>query len=207
MEDVTTPVPLTAEPDERTGWVLAGEWAIPSRFYARTTVDGFHVDLLILVGDRGPQVAAMMIEHPSAAKGAALTQDVLRKIAIERLIKQALLEVRRPAEVIDRSRGLFRLDGVDGAWGGRQIREGRGSRTDDDQLVKVAAIYGQAVRERRPPVKAVAEQLPCSRSHAGRLVGQARALGLLRATSPGQASRIEPEELARADDPLAAPTP
>jgi hypothetical protein len=37
-----------------------------------------------------------------------------------------------------------------------------------------------------PRVQAVAAGLPCSRSHAGRLVAQARAAGQLRRTSPGR---------------------
>ena len=83
---------------------------------------------------------------------------------------------------LDREQGLFRIEGMNGAWGGREIREGRGSRTDDDQLKNVAAIYELALREGRPPVKAVELELFCSRSHAGRLVGQARKTGLLKAT-------------------------
>jgi hypothetical protein len=80
-------------------------------------------------------------------------------------------------------------------WGGRPAREGRGSRTSDERLARVAEIYVQAVGDGRPPVQAVAAELPCSRSHAGRLVAQARAAGQLRCTSPGRASATKLEEL------------
>jgi hypothetical protein len=190
---MSTAAPLSIALDPRAGWTLAGDWAVPSRFTAVTTVDGFRLVLIILIGDRGPQVAGMSLEHPQLAKGAPITQGVLRKVAIDRLVRQAVLEARQPAQIIDRKRGLFRLDG-DGsgsAWGGRQIREGRGSRTAAGQLERVAAIYEAAVRDGRPPVKAVEKELPCSRSHAGRLVGQARIAGLLRTTSPGRASTVD----------------
>jgi len=191
-----TPPGLTAEPDGRAGWVLVGdEWACPSRFWLRTDVDGFDVRMLVLLADQGPQVSALLVAHPMLALGAPLTQKVLRKIPIERLIQLGVAQVRRPAAIANAERGWYRVDGVNGIWGGRPVREGRGSRTGDDQLARVAAIYQRAVSERRPPVRAVAEELPCSRSHAGRLVAQARAAGWLRATSPGQASTIAVHEL------------
>jgi hypothetical protein len=169
---------------------------VPSRFWAFTVIEGFNLGLLILTGERGPQVASLLLEHPMLAKGTPITQDVLRRITIDRLVKRAVLEARRAADVLDRDLGLFRLEGDDGgAWGGRQIREGRGSRTDDEQLKRVAEIYETAVRDGRPPVKAVEKELPCSRSHAGRLVGQARKAGLLRATSPGRASAVDIQEI------------
>lgn len=200
MSAVSHSVPLTIEIDERPGWILSGDWAVPSRFTVSTLVEGFQLDLLILIGDRGPQVASLRLEHPMLAKGAPITQGVLRKITIDRLVKRAVLEARRPAEPFDRDPGLFGIAGEAAfAWGGRQIRVGRGSRTEDDHLRRVAAIYTAAVRDGRAPVKAVEKDLPCSRSHAGRLVGQARKAGLLRATSPGRASAIGITEIKPGD--------
>jgi hypothetical protein len=60
----------------------------------------------------------------------------------------------------------------------------------DDLLAEVAGLYNAAVADGRPPVKAVQQGLRYSRSHAGRLVGQARAAGFIRATSPGLTSTV-----------------
>jgi hypothetical protein len=56
------------------------------------------------------------------------------------------------------------------------------------------------VSERGPSVQAVAAELPCSRSHAGRLVAQARPAGHLRRTSPGRASATELQQLTLVED-------
>jgi len=58
----------------------------------------------------------------------------------------------------------------------------------------------RAIGDGRPPVQAVAAELPCSRSHAGRLVTQARAAGQLRRTSPGRPSATELQELTPVED-------
>ena len=189
---------VIAEPADRAGWVLAGDtWAYPSRITVRAEVDGFEVRMLVLIADQGPQVSALYVEHPILALGAPITQKLLRKLPIERLVRASVAQVRRPAAIVDAERGWYRVKGVDGIWGGRPVREGRGSVTSDDRLARVAEIYRQAVSDGRPPVQAVARELPCSRSHAGRLVAQARAAGQLRPTSPGQASTAPVHELTR----------
>lgn len=196
MIDVT----VTAERDERAGWVLVGTaWAYPSRILLRTEVDGFNVQMLVLVADDGPQVSGLSVQHPQMAVGPPLTQRTLRKIAIEQLVELGVSQVRRPAAMVNAERGWYRVEGVDGIWGGRSVREGRGSRTSDERLAQVADIYIRAVGDGLPPVKAVADGLPCSRSHAGRLVAQARAAGHLRHTSPGRASAVEVQELSRVE--------
>jgi len=196
-----TPPPLTAQPGDRAGWVLADEeWAYPSQTWLHTEVDGFSVTMLVLIADQGPQVSALHVEHPVLALGPPLTQKVLRKIPIERLVRLGLAQVRRRATILDAGRGWYRVGGFDGIWGGRPVQEGRGSRTGDDRLAQVAQIYQRAVKEGRPPVRAVADDLPCSRSHAGRLVAQARTAGRLRATSPGRASTIPVHELTPVED-------
>jgi hypothetical protein len=156
--------------------------------------------MFVLIADQGPQVSALHVEHPVLALGPPLTQKVLRKIPIERLVRLGLAQVRRRATILDAGRGWYRVDGFDGIWGGRPVREGRGSRTGDDRLAQVAHIYQRAVKEGRPPVRAVTDDLPCSRSHAGRLVAQARAAGRLRATSPGRASTIPVHKLTPVED-------
>lgn len=187
---------VTAERDARAGWVLVGTaWAYPSRIWLRTEIDGFELRMLVLVGDDGPQVYELIVQQPRMALGPSLTQRTLRKITVEHLIRLGVTQVRRAATTVDAERGWYRVEGVDGIWGGRPVREGRGSRTSDERLARVAEIYMQAVCDGRPPVQAVAAELPCSRSHAGRLVAQARAAGQLRRTSPGRASATKLQEL------------
>jgi hypothetical protein len=184
---------VTAWPDDRTSWSLAGDHAVPTRFVAKVMVGEFWVTALILTTQQGPQVASMAVEHPMLGMGAPITQAVLRTIAIDKLIREAVAKVRRPAQVVDRQRGKFTIPGEEGIFGGLRVKEGRGSRTEHDQLVEVAEIYKRARNESRPPVKAVAEEMRFSRSHAGRLVGQAREVGLLPAATPGKASVLEAE--------------
>ena len=194
---------VTAEPDERAAWVLVGAaWAYPSRIWLWTEVDGFAVRMLVLVADDGPQVSELVVQQPRMALGPPLTQRTLRKIAVEHVIELGVAQVRRTATVVDAERGWYRVEGVDGIWGGRPVREGRGSRTSDERLAQVAEIYMQAVGEGRPPVQAVATELPCSRSHAGRLVAQARTAGHLRRTSPGRPSATKLEELKPVEESL-----
>jgi hypothetical protein len=192
---------VNAQPDERAGWVLVGTaWAYPSRVWLWTEVDGFDVRMLVLVADDGPQVCEMVVQQPQMALGPPLTQRTLRKISVEHIVGLGVAQVRRDATIVDAERGWYRVEGVDGIWGGRPVREGRGSRTNDERLAQVAEIYMRAIGDGRPPVQAVAAELPCSRSHAGRLVAQARAAGQLRRTSPGRASVNELQELTLVDD-------
>jgi hypothetical protein len=187
---------VTAERDERPGWVLVGTaWAYPSRIWLWTEVDGFAVRMLVLVADDGPQVCELVVQQPRMALGPPLTRRTLRKIAVEHLVGLGVAHVRRVATIVDAERGWYRVEGVDGIWGGRPVREGRGSLTSDERLARVAEIYMRAVGDGHPPVQAVAAELPCSRSHAGRLVAQARAAGQLRRTSPGRASATELQKL------------
>jgi hypothetical protein len=104
------------------------------------------------------------------------------------------------ATIVDAERSWYWVQGVDGIWGSRPVRKGHGSRTSDERLAQAARIYMRAVGDGRPPVQAVAAELPCSRSHAGRLVAQARAAGLLRRTSPGRASATELQTLTLVED-------
>jgi hypothetical protein len=63
----------------------------------------------------------------------------------------------------------------------------RGVRLSDDFLQKVALAYRTAVAEGRPPTQAVADEVPGSRSSAGRWVFEARKRGFLGATTRRQA--------------------
>jgi hypothetical protein len=156
--------------------------------------------MLVLVADDGPQVCGLVVQQPQMALGPPLTQRTLRKIAVEHLVGLGVAQVRRAATIVDAERGWYRVEGVNGIWGGRPVREGRGSQTSDERLARVAEIYMRAVGDGRPPVQAVATELPCSRSHAGRLVAQARGAGQLRRTSPGRASATELQNLTLVED-------
>ena len=137
---------VTAQCDERAGWVLVGTaWAYPSRIWLWTEIDGFELRMLVLVGDDGPQVYELVVQQPRMALGSSLTQRTLRKITVEHLIRLGVAQVRRAATIVDAERGWYRVEGVDGIWGGRPVREGRGSRTSDERLARVAEIYMRAV--------------------------------------------------------------
>lgn len=198
---LVTVSPVTAQPIDRPGWILAADegWAYPSGFWVWTQIDGFNIELRVLIADQGPQVCSMAVGHPRLALGEPITQRVLRKIPIERLIKEGLVQVRRPARVVNAEHHWWQVEEVDGIWGGPSVREGRGSRTGHELLARVAKVYGRAVHESRPPVQAVADELQFSRSHAGRLVSQARTAGLLRDTSPGKGSSAAVIKLERVE--------
>jgi 8-oxo-dGTP pyrophosphatase MutT (NUDIX family) len=183
--------PVMAEIDPRTRWIRSGwDRAIPTRFHIRTTVDGFDIRLLASVGDRGPGAIEVTVEQPQGAIGPPVTLNVLRKVTVDQIIRDALAQLARPASSAEADTGIpgtFRVKGVDGISGGRSApAPGRGRDTPADRLVRVAEIYRAALSAARPPVKAVAEELPASRSTAGRLVGLARRAGLLSATTQGR---------------------
>lgn len=60
------------------------------------------------------------------------------------------------------------------AWG-----ETRGRKITKEQLQRVADIYRRAVRDRKPPLRELERELQVAYSSSARLVGQARAAGLL----------------------------
>ena len=182
---------VTAEPDERAGWVLVGTaWAYPSRIWLWTEVDGFAVRMLVLVADDGPQVCELIVQQPRMALGPPLTQRTLRKIAVEHLVGLGVAQVRRTATIVDAERGWYRVEGVDGIWGGRQVSEGRGSRTSDERLARVAEIYMRAVGDGRPGAnrRRRTPLLPEPRRAAGR-AGTRRRAAPPHVPGPGQRHR------------------
>jgi hypothetical protein len=183
--------PVTAQPDERATWIRSGwDRAIPSRFHASTTVDGLDVRLLAVVGERGPGAIAVHVEQPKGAAGPPVTLNMLRRVTVDRIIADAIARLSVPASSAEADTGIpgtFRIPGSDEIYGGRTSPSpGRGRDTPGDRLVRVAEIYRAALRAGKPPVKAVAEDLPASRSTAGRLVGLARKAGLLSETTQGR---------------------
>jgi len=184
--------PVKAWPDERTGWIRTGDFAVPSRFRASASVDGFDVRLLVVVGERGPGAIEVTIEQLDGAQGEPVTHRVLRKLTIDQIVRDAAGQLSRPVRSAEEEAGIpgaYRVEGLDEIFAGRSTpHTGRGRDTPRDRLIRVADIYQTALsRGSRSPVKAVADELPSSRSNAGRLVGQARAAGLLSETVRGQA--------------------
>ena len=190
-------------------WIRRGwDRAIPARFKAETTIDGYDVSVDVVVGPLVPQAARVTVEQPLMtwatedrpepvldAPGVGLT--VLRKVTVDQIIREAISQLERPitsAETETGVRGTFRVQGVEEAvWGDNCVGlpgDGPGRDTPTDRLRQVARIYQAAVAAGIPPVKAVAEELASSRSTAGRLVGDARKAGYLQATTPGRTSAV-----------------
>ncbi len=156
---------VTASPEEPCEWIRSapGE-VIPARFSARTETAGLNVTIMAEVRDHGPEAVCITIAQAGPAHGAPVTQKALRKIAVEQIIRSAIGQLSRQSES-DPS-------------------------APPDRLGVVARIYLDALAAGRAPVNAVAAGLPCARSTAGRLVGEARQAGLLSATTPGRPSAL-----------------
>jgi hypothetical protein len=181
---------VEAWPDEPRNWIRSSEdRAIPDRFRATTSLGGYLITMLGVVGERGPGAIQVTVQQPRGAGGDPVTMNVLRKVTVDRVIREALAQVSRP--VIDASEdtgipGAFRIEEGGETFLDQLPTPGRGRLTAPGRLEQVATIYLRALAESRPPVQAVAEDLPCSRSTAGRLVGQARKAGLLAETTRGK---------------------
>jgi hypothetical protein len=122
-----------------------------------------------------------------------VTMNVLRTVTVDRIIRDGLGKLSRPvidAEEETGTPGAFRVEEGGPVYVQEIPGPGRGRRTADERLERVAEIYLGALAEGRPPVNAVAEDLPASRSTAGRLVGQARRAGLLTQTTRGRFSSL-----------------
>jgi len=120
--------PVTARIADRAGWIRSGDQAIPSRFHAAATVDGFDVTLFAVVGERGPGAISVTIEQPRAALGEPVTHRVLRKLTIDQIVRDALRQLSRPAISAESETGIpgtFRVEGDDPASvrGGRPVPE------------------------------------------------------------------------------------
>lgn len=149
-----------------------------------------------------PAVDAMTVLRTGdyAEAGPPITGATVRRLAVDALLRRAIDRVAEPIELLklEGHVGVFQLvrdreAGSDVGYGGRPARQPRRMRTTkspitDDVLRRVAELYRAADRA---PTQAVADQLHVSRSHAGRLVAQARDAGHLGATKPGRAGEQE----------------
>jgi len=182
---------------DRSAWVRVGhDTAVPMRFEAAFVLDEPPCEVSLRVvthrGDAVPAIEAIAVGRITwPLVGPAVTARVLRELAVEELRRLATVKVSQP--IVNLDNGEFQLvrdveAGRSVGYGGRGLRgAGRGRDARDDVLARVAEIYRAALGAGLPPTKAVSEQLPCSYSHAGRLVGQARRGGYLQPTIPGRA--------------------
>lgn len=133
---------------------------IPDRFRATVylTEPKLVLDMVIRIAVGGqPRVSELQMEcHP----GESITTSLMRQVPIDTIVRRALGEASLPRVPIDQS---------------------------GDRVERAALVYRQAVSAGSyAPTEAVAAELGYSRSHAARLVGQARDRGLLGRTSPGR---------------------
>lgn len=191
---------LDVEPVEPSAWVriASTDRAIPARFVVQAVLDDPECVVVLEVSLDSSNVPAVdhMHVHRTGEQpdpGPSVTGAVVRRLAVDALLRQAIEQVAEPIEPVqvEGHVGAFRLrrdveQGHATAYGGRRVRAviGEGRRTDDETLRTVAKAYRAAGRA---PTQAVADELHVSRSHAGRLVAQARDRGFLGATTPGRA--------------------
>src|SRR6266536_1704918 len=183
---------VVAQPGDRAGWVRTGpDTAIPLRFDGYVVLDEplCEVAMRVIVRQGVPAVEAFSVSRVLLPlPGPAVTMRLLRGIAVDELLRRVTTEVTEP--IVDFPDpewvGAFQLvrdveAGSTQGWGGRPAKAaaGRGRHTVDERLARVADIYRAAVAAGGSPTRAVANQLPCSYSHAARLVGQARSAGYL----------------------------
>jgi hypothetical protein len=189
---------------DKTGWaLLAGnELAVPSRIAvaARLIEPACDVHLDLFVENGSPLVHGVTIERVLATPGPwgdPITGSVMRRVALDHLIRAAIEKVAKPVVRRDDVEGYegrvayqlqedFDAGRKDVVWVGPPGRPltGPGRRTSNEVLLRVAAVYRGA---HRAPTQAVADQLHVSRSHAGRLVQLAREAGHLGARRPVEA--------------------
>jgi len=77
----------------------------------------------------------------------------------------------------------------------------RGKAISDEELKRVAEIYRAALLRREPPTKAVALEMPCARSTAGKWVVMARERGFLNSAPPrGHGGEVKSTKTKRGTD-------
>lgn len=116
-----------------------------------------------------------------AVTGEPLTGELLRKVPIEGLTQQATWAMARPASPVRVAPDVWSFELIEetALAQANAAESGPGSRTPRARLEDVAEIYLQAKANGKPPVIAVADELPASRPHAGKLVMYARRIGLI----------------------------
>jgi hypothetical protein len=126
----------------------------------------------------------------------------LRRLRLSQIVERAASELQRqldedsaalkeaPPEQLSRSEYRARLLAVREAEEAAELARARGRgrpRVPLHDLKEVARIYSEAFFDRRPPTKAVAEELKLTYSAATKRITQCRALGLLGEAERGKA--------------------
>jgi hypothetical protein len=167
------------------GWVVLpdGQTAYPSAFVARVAlVDAPLVaELWVSVDPQGrAECRRLALE---AADGGPVTVDGLRSVPLARLIRiakgAAAQKVRRAA---DGSFELAPMRAPETYAARRQPRPQIVGGSYEDREARASEIYNAAMKDGRPPLQAVADELAVSRSTAGRIVRAAKAHGLIHTT-------------------------
>ena len=112
----------------------------------------------------------------TAAEGATVTADLLRNLAIQRLVVEAVHVVNASQIVAVNQNAKAAIESFD-AKSGPTV----------EALHAVAAVYRRALMVGEPPTKAVVDDLGLARSTAGRWVMKAREKGFLGETTKGKA--------------------
>ena len=110
----------------------------------------------------------------TAIEGATVTADLLRNLAIQRLVFEAVAGGARLVLVNQNAKAA--IESFDAKSG-----------PTDEALYAVAAVYRRALMVGEPPTKAVVDGLGLARSTAGRWVMKAREKGFLGKTTKGKA--------------------
>jgi hypothetical protein len=195
---------LKADPVERALWMRSGtDHAIPTRFVVEAVLSDpvcrVRLDVLVDPVTAQPAVREVVVQRVEDQWpfGPAVSATTLHRVAVETLLRCGLEDVAEEIVPLPDTHGFtgaFQLKSdiavgrTDVAYGGRRVGtvSGRGRKTTEERLRQVADVYRAAVAAGSPPTAAVHSKLHVSRSHAGRLVGQARKAGILGETTPGK---------------------
>jgi hypothetical protein len=184
-----------AQAEERSAAIRNGpQTAIPSRFtaVARLVEPPVHVSLWAVADNDGyghVRVWRLEIENAEAMSAGSITTSRLRELLVDQLVKRAVKELEVPWTARpEHGEDAFEIPGDSEAT----VRVGlppAGERRalPDVSVDEAATIYNDAVHAgNRAPTLAVARELDYSRSHASRLIREARRRGLIPAVRGGR---------------------
>lgn len=196
---VHKPVGLTSTPETRLRWPDPenGPWSVFG-YWMKINGQRECVGLELWKGVEPtgkPRSLPQCVELPGGPQPLASTD--LRQIPIMRLVGELWERQREVGAGIDAelASGMPDTEEVRAwieEWKDRSLFEEKPPRRrrDRELLEQVATIYQQAVRNQKPPTKAVHKLLPCSYSTATKYVKQARDAGLLESTTQGRRSPV-----------------
>jgi hypothetical protein len=132
------------------------------------------------------------LTRPARRDPMPITTTLLRGINLGRLVEEGRRDYLKGIEDIDRALGRSKARALAPRRAAAQASIGRTARgrkpLSEEEIGAAADIYRKAHRGRRPPTKAVAEELGISYPAAVKRVVRARELGMLPATTRGKAN-------------------